>query len=162
MNKASSAFLATAGVTVGLLGFALPAGASVATGPTTTGTQQAPFKTAQAGGNNNKGDSNGSNGKGDDRGKNGGDTKNRGDKNPCPTRTKNPCPPKPCEVVVTKPCKPYKDKYGHLQTHTTAKHVYVCHPKPCPTKAKPCPPKCKKTQSHRHAPGNTKQQVKVG
>src|ERR1700753_1172278 len=95
MNKASSALLATAGVTVGLLGFALPAGAATTPGggsgtppiitppnklPPTGGQGQ-----GQSGGNNNGGDR-GSYGKG-----------GKGKHDPCPTRTKNPCPPKPCQ-----------------------------------------------------------------
>ena len=56
MHKASSAFLATAGVTMGLLGFALPAGAATGSGG---GSGSAPTVTKTlptGGGNNNQGD----------------------------------------------------------------------------------------------------------
>src|ERR1700761_6595438 len=100
MNKASSALLATAGVTVGLLGFALPAGAATTPGggsgtppiitqpnklPTTGGQGQ-----GQSGGNNNGGDRSGGNNNGGDRGSYGKGGKGKHD--PCPTRTKTPCP----------------------------------------------------------------------
>jgi hypothetical protein len=167
MNKASSALLATAGVTVGLLGFALPAGA--ATSPTGGGSapsvSQPNFPSGSGTsdqGDKGKGGGDKGNG-GSDQGKGGrGDKGGRGrtgdpnpyptkTKSPCPTRTHKPCPPKPCEAVVVKPCKTHKDKDGHLTSYRQApKHVLVCKPKPCPTKAKPCPPKCKKHQPHKH------------
>jgi hypothetical protein len=172
MNKASSALLATAGVTAGLLGFALPAGAAVSAdpGPAPAVTKTFPSGGGQDGwgggqdgwGGDQNGKSGGQDGKGgDNRGK-GGDkptpyptqtkspcpTRTR---NPCPPKTKTPCPPKPCQPVVSKPCKPDKDKYGHLTSYRQApKHVLVCKPKPCPTKPKPCPPKCRKHQPHKH------------
>jgi hypothetical protein len=150
MNKASSALLATAGVTVGLLGFALPAGAATASGgggptPSTSVTQ--PSFAGGSGGN--------SQGRNNKAGPYPTKTKSpcpTRTKNPCPPKTKTPCPPKPCQPVVSKPCQPHKDKYGHLTSYRQApKHVLVCKPKPCPTKAKPCPPKCKKHQPHKHA-----------
>jgi hypothetical protein len=144
MNKASSALLATAGVTVGLLGFALPAGAATASGPG-SGSQPTVTQNAAPVGNNQGGnkDSYGRGGQGKH------DPCPTRTKNPCPPKTKNPCPPKPCQPVVSKPCQPHRD--GHLTSYRQApKHVLVCKPKPCPTKPKPCPPKCKKHQPHKH------------
>jgi hypothetical protein len=167
MNKASSALLATAGVTVGLLGFALPAGAAVSAppgGPTPvvgqppsgpangpTGPANGPAGPAGPRGPSDNGPA-GPRGDGPQGGPTGpkgnGPT---GQPDPCPTRTHKPCPPKPCEVVVIKPCKHKWDKGGWLAAHREqAKRVYVCKPKPCPTKPKPCPPKCKKHQPHKH------------
>lgn len=155
MNKASSALLATAGVTVGLLGFALPAGA--ATTPTpgqqvqSRPNQPAGFQQGTPGSNNQRD------------GKNGGGKGGNGGYNPDPIKTgkpgSKPChgkpqpkpchsktPPKPCYPVV-KPC---RDKHGHVISYGQAKHTYVCHPKPCKQTPKPCHPKCKKTQPHKH------------
>ncbi len=186
MNKKSSALLASAGVTVGLLGFALPAGAATAavggnnptagqcsysppvvytpagTGldsQTKTGDDRRPNQGDGKDGSYGQGDGkDGSYGQGD-KGKGHGkqpDPCPTDTKSPCPTHTHKPCPPrtktpKPCQPVVSKPCKPHKDKYGHLTSYRQApKHVLVCKPTPCPTKAKPCPPKCKKNQPHKH------------
>ena len=181
MNKASSALLATAGVTVGLLGFALPAGAATASvggskpdigqcsysptggfvptgtgldSQTKTGDDQRPNKgDGKDGtyGQDGKGGSYGRDGKGQDRGKRP-DPCPTDTKSPCPVHTHKPCPPKPCQPVEFKPCKPHRGKDGRWITREQQKpkHVYVCQPKPCPTKPKPCPPKCKKHQPHRH------------
>jgi hypothetical protein len=171
MNKATSALLASAGVTVGLLGFALPAGAATAAvaghHPTTgqcsylpvyppagtgldsqtkTGDDQRPNKGSDYGQDGNYGQD----GKGKDHGKKP-DPCPTDTKSPCPTHTYKPCPPKPCQPVVSKPCKPHRGKDGHWTSYQQQpKHVLVCKPKPCPTKAKPCPPKCKKNQHHPH------------
>jgi hypothetical protein len=153
MNKASSALLATAGVTVGLLGFALPAGAATTSAPTTQIQQQPGFK-GQNPSNNNNPSWGGKKADGDKGGWG-------GQRNPCPTRTSKPCPtktykpcpPKPCEPVQARPGKDKHEHWGYAK----AKHTYVCKPKPCPTKAKPCPtktkpcaPKGKKGSGHRH------------
>ena len=155
MNKASSTLLATAGVTVGLLGFALPAGAATTPASNTPSVTSVPNQSGGApsdlGSNNqsgskdgNRGGQDGKGGRGDyggQDGKGGRGKDGRGDqRNPCPTKTHKPCPPKPCEWVWTKPC---KDKHGHWG-YAKAKHTYVCHPKPCPAKPKPCPTKTSK------------------
>ncbi|HEX4257405.1 MAG TPA: hypothetical protein VH089_20100 [Streptosporangiaceae bacterium] len=173
MNKASSALLATAGVTVGLLGFALPAGAATTSAGGYTppsgqcsyspplqhpATQTGLARRAQT--DTPKGPSSGDPkgpSSGDPKGPSSGDPKGpssgdpKGHKpDPCPTNTKKK--PEPCQWVEAKPGKTY-DKRGHgdVKAFTTAKRAYVCHPKPCPTKAKPCPPKCKKTGKHKHS-----------
>ena len=140
MNKASSALLATAGVTVGLLGFALPAGASVSAGPSSTvGTPNAQVTQHSVPGNyqgNNK------------------DTKQHRD--PChPTRT--PCTHprwQPCSHRTPPCCQPPCDKGrenfgGYVKEQTTKKQTYVCKVRPCQHKPKPCHPKCKNTQPHK-------------
>jgi hypothetical protein len=168
MNKASSALLATAGMTVGLLGVALPAGAATAAGPNSGGSST-PSSQQITNPPNIPGGSAGNNQSNNNQGKNDRGRDNRGGQKPepgpiktkspcpvhthkpCPPRTKNPCPPKPCQPVVTKPCKPRRDKDGHLTSYREQpKHVLVCKPKPCPTKAKPCPPRCKKHTPHKH------------
>jgi hypothetical protein len=145
MNKASSALLATAGVTVGLLGFALPAGAAVGGGNPAPAVQTQQTQPQNGFQGPNSSNNNNSTWGGQ---KNGGDKSGwGGQRNPCPTRTSKPCPTrtyepcptKPCEPVQTRPCKDKHEHWGYAK----AKHTYVCTPKPCPTKAKPCPTKTK-------------------
>ncbi len=136
--------LASAGVTVGLLGFALPAGA--ATGPnslpaTTQSTNTTP-KLPQLTGNNNSGVAGNNNSGGTDNVKgpkcdkrqSDGNGNSRDNRNPCKSKKPEPCPTKPCRTEKPKPC--------HSWTWHKPAHTVPCHEvQPCkPPKKRPCPP----------------------
>ena len=115
MNKASSALLATAGVTVGLLGFALPAGAAVAHGPNSQPGQSQSQTTGFQGPNSSNNNNSTWGGQ-----KNGGDKRGWGGQ-------RNPCPTKPCEPVQTKPC-PTKTKPCAPKCKKGSGHKHHQHP----------------------------------
>ena len=153
MNKASSALLATAGVTAGLLGFALPAGAAVSHAPyPTTCTYSLPNSNPQGTTDsvNFQGDHSG---KGDFKGRgkhNSGNDNSHGNpgsdpRNPCHHRTPPPCStPPPCP-------RGHEGFSDYVKQQTSEKKSYkVCNPVPCPHQAKRCHPRCKTTGSRHH------------
>jgi len=136
--------LASAGVTVGLLGFALPA--SAATGPvngssTTQSTSTASKLPPVAGGSNSAGTDNKSGGTDSVQGTKhssgplDGNGHSRDKQDPCKSKRPEPCPTKPCRTE--KPKKPCHSWTWHKPPHTVPCHKV----EPCkPPKKRPCPP----------------------
>lgn len=128
--------LASAGVTVGLLGFALPASAATSSGPLPANTQTTSTtpKPPPVMGSNIPGGTD--NVKGPKHGKHpsDGNGNSRDNRNPCKSKKPEPCPTKPCRTEKPKPC--------HSWTWHKPAHTVPCHKvQPCkPPKKQPCPP----------------------
>ena len=125
--------LASAGVTVGLLGFALSA--SAATNPSTTLPTQSTSTTTNVLKGNTPSVTDSVQGTKHSTGPSDENGHSRDKQDPCKSKRPEPCPTKPCRTE--KPKKPCHSWTWHKPPHTVPCHKV----EPCkPPKKRPCPP----------------------